>query len=237
MKSFVDSIHAIGMKFMLWYSLPFVGSESAAYKQFAGKFINDDKNQGRAILDPRYPEVRRYLIDTYVSAMNEWGLDGFKLDFVDNFKNYNNTPEYNKEMDYWNVFEASDRLMSDISKALTSENSEVLIEFRQQYIGPLMRKYGNMFRASDCPYSINENRMHIADIRLLAGTTATHADMLMWHPEEDVEVAALQLLNVMFSVPQISIRMSNYPPSHNAMLKFWLAFWNLHKYISYKIIH
>ena len=36
-------------------------------------------------LDPRYPEVRQYLIDTYVKALRDWELDGFKLDFIDRF--------------------------------------------------------------------------------------------------------------------------------------------------------
>ena len=36
---------------------------------------------------------------------------------------------------------------------LTKIKTDVLIEFRQSYIGPLMRKYGNLFRAGDCPGS------------------------------------------------------------------------------------
>ena len=36
------------------------------------------------------------------------------------------------------------------------------------------------------------------------------------------EVAARQLLNVIFSVPQISIRFAELPPEHRKMLSFWL---------------
>ena len=35
----------------------------------------------------------------------------------------------------------------------------------------------------------------------------------------------MQLLHVLFSVPQISVLLDKIPPSHTAMLKFWLSFW------------
>ncbi len=37
------------------------------------------------MLDPRYPEVREFLIGIYEKALLDWDLDGFKLDFVDEF--------------------------------------------------------------------------------------------------------------------------------------------------------
>ena len=102
---------------------------------------------------------------------------------------------------------------------------EIMIEFRQRYTGPAMRKYGNMFRAADCPYDAVSNRIRTIDVRLLAGNTAVHADMLMWHRDESVEVAALQFLNILFAVPQISVRLEVVPESHRAMLRFYLGFW------------
>jgi alpha-galactosidase len=104
-----------------------------------------------------------------------------------------------------------------------------MVEFRQSYVGPLMRKYGNMFRAMDCPNDAVENRMHTLDIRLLGGDTATHSDMLMWHTEDPVHSAALQLVNVLFSVPQISVLLDRIPPEHVEMLRLWLGFWREHR--------
>jgi len=60
---------------------------------------------------------------------------------------------------------------------------------------------------------------------MLAGDTAVHGDMLMWHPEEPVESAALQLLAVLFAVPQISVRLDRLPAPHLAMLRHWLSVW------------
>ncbi len=60
---------------------------------------------------------------------------------------------------------------------------------------------------------------------VLRGGTAAHADMLMWHGEEGAETATLQIINVLFAVPQISVRLDELSPDHAAMLKFWLRFW------------
>ena len=102
---------------------------------------------------------------------------------------------------------------------------DIMIEFRQPYIGPLMRKYGNMFRAGDSPNAAVENRVRIVDLRLLSGDTAVHSDMFMWHYDEPVEAAALQILNILFSVPQLSVRLEDIPPDHREMVTFYLDYW------------
>jgi alpha-galactosidase len=100
-----------------------------------------------------------------------------------------------------------------------------MIEFRQPYIGPLIRKYGNMLRASDCPNSYLANRVKTTDVRMLSGDTAVHADMVMWHYSEPVETAAFQLLSVLFAVPQVSVRLGEIPKDHFAMVRFYTAYW------------
>ncbi len=229
MRGFVRRIHELGMKFILWYSVPFVGRHSEAKKRFEGKFLDNTPDLDAYTLDPRYPEVRAYLIDIYSHALNEWDLDGFKLDFVDQFKDRRGMPPANERMDYPGVNRATDRLLTDIMKALKAIKPDILIEFRQRYIGPLMRKYGNMFRASDCPLGLHDNRIRICNVRLVSGSTAVHSDMLMWHRSESTETAALQLLNVMFSVPQLSIRLEDFPREHREMLAFWMKFRNAHQ--------
>jgi alpha-galactosidase len=119
--------------------------------------------------------------------------------------------------------------MTDVMAELRKLRPDVMIEFRQPYIGPLIRKYGNMFRASDCPNSYLLNRVRTLDLRLLSGATAVHADMIMWHPGEPVETAALQLLHILFSVPQVSVRLRDIPKDHLEMVKFYLQYWNANR--------
>ena len=226
MRAHVDRIHALGMKFLLWYSVPFVGVHSRAWERFRGMLLEEIERLGAGVLDPRFPEVREFLIGTYETALREWDLDGFKLDFVDSF---GASQETGGGRDYDGVPEAVDRLLEDTMRRLRRIKPDVMVEFRQSYVGPLMRKYGNMFRAMDCPNDAVENRMHTLDVRLLAGDTATHSDMLMWHPEDPVESAALQLVNVLFSVPQISVLLDRISPEYLEMLRFWLGFWREHR--------
>ena len=44
MKAFVDSVHNLGMKFMLWYAVPFVGIYSKQFKRFEGKYLSYNDN-------------------------------------------------------------------------------------------------------------------------------------------------------------------------------------------------
>ncbi|MEC0267896.1 glycoside hydrolase family 36 protein [Paenibacillus anseongense] len=226
MKRHVDVVHRLGMKFILWYSVPFIGKYSRVWDQFKDKILRFNENHGAAVLDPRCPDVREYIIHKYEEAVKEWDLDGFKLDFIDTFYSPElQLPSTVEGKDYESIPAAVDRLLTDSIGRLRELKPDIMIEFRQMYIGPAMRKYGNMFRASDCPNDSIQNRVRTIDIRLICGNTAAHADMIMWHPEEPVESAALQLINCLFSVPQVSVLLDKLPSDHLAMLGYWLAFW------------
>ena len=124
-------------------------------------------------------------------------------------------------MDYHSINDAVDRLLKDVITTLKAIKPDVFIEFRQKYTGPAMRKYGNMFRAFDCPGDATMNRIRIADIKMLAGNTAVHSDMITWHKDDTVEVAALQMINTLFGVPQISVLLKEAAKDHLNMIKFY----------------
>lgn len=226
MHGFCEAVHALGMKVMLWYSVPYIGIKSQKYNIFKDKviaFITDEW----AVLDTRYPDVREFLISTYEAALKEWDIDGFKLDFVDDFVVI--PPEQigvKEGMDYADMLHATDALFSECQQRLNGIKQDVLIEFRQTFNGPVIRHYGNMLRSVDSPIDSDENRVRIANLRLLAGDTAVHSDMLMWHYNDTVQSAAMQLANVFFSVPRISMRLSELRNDHKQMLGFYMSLWN-----------
>ena len=237
MKAHVKKIHDFGMKYLLWYSVPFMGYKSENYQRFKGKYLFDFDRMQASVLDPRFPEVREYLVNIYETAIREWDLDGFKLDFIDSFRFDGIDPAIAEDYagrDIKSLPLAVNRLLSDVMERLKMIKPEILIEFRQSYIGPAIRKYGNIFRAADCPADILANRVRIIDLRLFSGNTAVHSDMLEWNMEETAETAALQILNVIFSVPQISIRFGELPENHRKMLGFWLDFTQQHKEVLLK---
>jgi len=228
MKEFVESAQKLGIKVVLWYAVPFVGKSSSMAAKFKDKSLRfSETGLAAYTLDPRYPEVRQYLVDIYTTALRAWNLDGFKLDFIDRFVADDQTVlDAGSGRDYASVNEAADRLMTDVIGELRKIKPDVMLEFRQPYIGPLIRKYGNMFRASDSPNAYLTNRVKSVDLRLLGGGTAVHGDMIMWHVQEPVEKAALQLLNILFTVPQVSVMLRDIPKDHLEMTRFYIDYWN-----------
>ncbi|MBR6790109.1 MAG: alpha-galactosidase [Oscillospiraceae bacterium] len=229
MAAHVKAVHDIGMKYVIWYSVPFVGYNSRHYKDFEGKYLYKEDRHGCAVLDPRYKEVREYLTGIYLKALRDWDLDGFKLDFIDQWHFSPNCAPYNEGMDIPDLFDAVDRFMTDTITALKAVKPDILLEFRQGYVGPNMRKYGNMFRVGDCPNDYISNRVGIFDLRMLMGDSAVHSDMLMWHPNEKPETAALQIISILFGVLQYSAKLDNMAPRTYEMSSFWLDFVKDHR--------
>tara|TARA_R100000027_G_scaffold63939_1_gene57034 strand:- start:2097 stop:3779 length:1683 start_codon:yes stop_codon:yes gene_type:complete len=224
----VKRVQEMNMRYLLWFSVPYAGRESEAWKTFRDRVL-PKAHANADCLDPRFPKVRQYLIDLYRKAVEDWGLDGLKLDFVDQFTAEALSSSEEETHDMVSVPCAADRLLSDMSETLQKVRPDVLIEFRQRYIGPAMRKYGNILRAQDCPNDALSNRVRTIDVRLLAGNTAVHSDMIMWHREETVERVSQQLWASLFAVPQISVRGNAIPPEHEKALQFFLRFWKNHR--------
>ncbi|MGC6479205.1 MAG: glycoside hydrolase family 36 protein [Flavobacteriaceae bacterium] len=222
--SLVDKIHDIEMKVGLWFSVPFCGKKSKAYRRFKGKFLTEN-HRWAPVFDPRYPEVRDYLVETFTNAVKQWDLDGLKLDFIDDFKAYPDTCFDTDGKDTLSINTAVDKLLNAIVCKLKTIKSDIFIEFRQKYTGPSMRKYGNMLRAFDCPGDYTMNKVRITDIKLLSGNTAVHSDMVTWHEEEKLEVAALHYINTLFGVPQISIFLNQANDDHLKMIKHYNDYW------------
>lgn len=230
MAGHVAKFHAKNILYTVWIALPFIGAgETELYRKFQDKFLYG-KDVGT--LDPRYPEVREYLIADLERVVRTWNLDGLKLDFIDSFQIQGTDPAAARSYagcDIPCLPEAVDRLLTDIQQRLSALKPGLMIEFRQHYTGPAMLKYGNMFRAADCAFDTLQNRVRTVDLRLTAGASAVHSDMIIWGPQEAPEVAVLQLLSVLFSVPQVSVMLSDLSPECWRMLKFWIGFWKQHK--------
>lgn len=195
----------------VWYQNDRVPDSTEA----RGKLISDDIQMQM--------DVREYLIGIYECAVREYDLDGLKLDFIDQFEDRNHLPLH-PDMDFACVQEATERLMTDVMENVRAIKPDIMIEFRQRYIGPAMHRFGNMFRVGDCATDIVMNRVCLTGLRLLGGGTASHSDMLTWNHDESAEDAALQILNSIFGVVQFSQIIADMPEAHLRMTKFWLDF-------------
>ena len=232
MRAHVAKVHALGMKYMVWFSMPSIGVKSANYRRFKGKYLRVEPGR-EATLDPRFPEVRDFLADVYERALREWDIDGFKLDFVNSFCLLGEADPAVAEnyagRDIRSVHEAIDRLVSDVTRRLKAIKPDLLVEFRQTYMGPALRKYGNMFRVADCCGVFAANRAGIAALRLTSGDNAVHSDMIAWHPSETPEQASRQILNSIFGTIQYSMMLRTMPEDHKRMVQHWIRFSSDHE--------
>lgn len=229
MAGHVQRVHDIGMKYVLWYSVPFVGHFSVHYEHFKDMILRDEAELYASVLDPRYKEVREFLVNTYKKALLEWKLDGFKLDFIDCWSDAPDNAPYHEKMDIPALQDAVDVCMSEIVETLQAIKPDILLEFRQEYIGPHMKRFGNMFRVGDCAGNYLKNRASILDLRMLMGNQAVHSDMLMMAPGEKPETNAVQIISCMFGVLQYSGRMEIMTPEMTEMSVFWLNFLKEHR--------
>ncbi|MFD5463723.1 glycoside hydrolase family 36 protein [Kitasatospora sp. NPDC127059] len=218
----VRRVHDLGVRYLLWYALPFIGKDSAAHRTIGRHALADVAHLGAVVADPRHPEVRAFLTDRLARAVEEWGMDGLKVDFVDWFARAD-PPPAGPEADCADVDEGVRKLLAAIRARITAADPEAMIEHRQPYVSPGLWPYVTMIRATDCPLSPQENRQRTVDLRLAAGPVPVHSDMLMWHPAELPEQIACHLINVLFSVPQISVDLAAQTAGQRAAIAFWLG--------------
>ncbi|WP_328460162.1 glycoside hydrolase family 36 protein [Streptomyces sp. NBC_00448] len=217
----VEAVHRLGLAYMLWYALPFVGRQSPVWDRFQPYVLDRLDHLDAIVVDPRYPDVRAYLTGRVACAVEEWGMDGLKLDFVDRF-HVPDAPAPGPQADCATVDEGVSALLAEIRRRITAATPGAMIETRQPYVSPGLWPYTTMIRAVDCPLSPGENRQHTIDTRLVSGPLAVHSDMLMWHPAEPPEQVACHLINVLFAVPQISVDLRTLTEGQRDALAFWL---------------
>ncbi|MEV1174553.1 glycoside hydrolase family 36 protein [Nonomuraea sp. NPDC049784] len=216
----VAKVRGEGLAYLLWYALPFVGRHTALWDRVQPYTLAYKEHMNAAIVDPRYPYIRDLLAGHLTRAVTEWGMDGIKIDFIDQFA-VEDPPPPGPEADCSTVNEGVRRLLAQLPR-------DCLVELRQPYVSPGLWPFATMVRASDCPLSPAHNRQRTVDLRLIAGPLAVHADMLMWHPDERPSRVATQLINVLFAVPQISVDLTSQTPEQAEVLRFWLGFFREH---------
>ena len=211
-RAHVAKVKAAGLKYMLWFALPYMGWNNEAATRFKGweLFIGRERTP---LFKPYASNQREYLIGVFERALREWDVDGFKIDFIDKWR------EFPKD---------TQTFMDELVRRLKAIKPDILIEFREPYTGPAILRYGNMVRALDCPGDAQANHYRIANLRVATGGTAVHSDMIEWNPRLSAELAAQTVLSVIFSTVQYSVDLTVYPEDHLRMIGHWCGFARRH---------
>lgn len=225
---FVSTVHNLGMKLLVWFPVPFVGFDTQDYQTYKDKILYDSEEFCAGILDVRYKEIRDYIVNNYIDFVKRYNVDGLKLDFIDSFLAPTDNP-YRDGMDKQTVEQGVIALLDQIKQQLTQTKPNFMIEFRQNYIGAKIVSYANMLRVLDCAYDSITNRIGIVDLRLISPYTAVHADMLYWSKNEPIENCAKQLYNILFGVPQISVKLTNNTTEQLKLIKHFVEYYTANK--------
>ncbi|MFD7774524.1 glycoside hydrolase family 36 protein [Streptomyces sp. NPDC059753] len=216
----VGDVQGLGMAYVAWIAPLLLGPDSPEWQRLSPYArIPSPTAPGAHVLDPREPRVRVHVLEVCTRLVADHGLDGLKLDFLDDATVYAQTGG-------GPVGPAMALLLGDLRAALGALCPRgPLVELRQPCLGPGMSAYGNLLRASDCPADATANRIRTIDAALCATGGAVHSDMLMWDPDATAEAAARQIQSVLHAVPQLSCRLHELSPEHREVVAFWLRQW------------
>ena len=222
LRDFVGRAQAQGLEAVLWLAPLLVGEQSEAFARLA-PFASRYSDGLRAwVLDPRHREVREFVVETCARLMRDYGLDGLKIDFLNNASVYAGTPSSG---DIDDVGFAMVELLRGVADAVDVARPGALIEFRQPYVSPTVAAFADVVRADDCPADADRNRRSVVDLRLLAGAQVVHADPIMWAPEMGADAVTRQLLAGFFGVPQVSMPLADLTDEHRRTIAERLAQW------------
>ena len=136
------------------------------------------------------------LLNQVEKLMPVYGIDGLKIDFLDQIYPDQENPRSNNCQDF----------TAEITRRIRQHKPEALIEFRQAYTTPQMLSYGTQFRARDCPFDFLLNFRRIAQIRIALGDgIPVHADPAYWPSTELPVNIARHFIAMMAGVPMLSI--------------------------------
>ncbi|WP_285725630.1 glycoside hydrolase family 36 protein [Psychromicrobium xiongbiense] len=220
---FVDELHDHGMATVCWIGPLLLGRKSSVFmklSRFAPHYI---PVLDAYILDPRYEEVRNFIIESCLKLIEDFHLDGLKIDFLDTAMEYAGTSSAG---DIHDVGEATRLLLSDLIGQLRLRGrDDVMIEFRQPYVSPAMAAYANIVRAGDCAGDAVTNRTSIIDARFTT-PQPVHSDMMMWDHSLDGAAVARHLHSSLFGTPQISVLLQRATEEQLAAVRSWIRLWN-----------
>ncbi len=223
----VAKIQALGLRYVLWVSPFMVGDASEAASWHAHLLTDSDSTRRLRFrnLNPRRSETATVVGDLVERLVGDFGLDGLKIDFIDSIS----LDTADADGDHGTVGAGVYSALGHAADRAVRLRPDVLIEFRNSYSNIASRRYANVYRASDVPLNFAANRWQATTLRLLTPDRAVHLDPALWHPGDTDENVAVHLINVISSVPMVSVELDRYPGSHLDLIRYWIGFYREHR--------
>lgn len=212
-------VQAMGMKYLLWVAPFLIGAKSELYKQLAD-IVKPEYHEGCYTFDSSRKEAAKLLLGKMKHVIQDYGLDGLKVDFLDYI--FPNMEEPRGE--------DTTHFIQELARTIREVKKDALIEFRQAYATPGMLAYGTQFRAGDVPFDFIDNFHRLAQIRISVGDgVPVHADPAYWHPQESPVNISRHMIASLAGVPMLSMDLLAISKMEQRIIRHWLSFYQAHR--------
>ena len=212
-------VQAMGMKYLLWVAPFLIGAKSELYKQLAD-IVKPEYHEGCYTFDSSRKEAAKLLLGKMKHVIQDYGLDGLKVDFLDYI--FPNMEEPRGE--------DTTHFIQELARTIREVKKDALVEFRQAYATPGMLAYGTQFRAGDVPFDFIDNFHRLAQIRISVGDgVPVHADPAYWHPQESPVNISRHMIASLAGVPMLSMDLLAISETEQKIIRHWLGFYQAHR--------
>ena len=211
-------VQGMGMKYLFWVAPFLIGAKSEFSKQYSDS-IKPKYIDGCRVIDSRKPDAMNAQLEKMKHVIRDYGLDGLKVDFLDEIKPDIHAPEGREVM----------KFVRELAKGIREVKQDALIEFRQGYASPGMMAYGTQFRAGDTPFDFIDNFQRLVQIRISMGDgIPVHADPVYWHPQESPMNISRHMIASLGGVPMLSMDLLAISETERKIIRRWLDFYEEH---------
>lgn len=211
-------VQAMGMKYLFWVAPFLIGEKSRFIKEYPDCY-KQKRVSGCYPIDSRKEEAVSAQLEKMKHVIRDYGLDGLKVDFIDEIRPNVEAPEGQSVM----------KFVRSLSKGIRDVKPDALIEFRQSYATPGMAAYGTQFRAGDVPFDFIDNFQRLAQIRISMGDRVpVHADPVYWHPQESPMNISRHMIASLCGVPMLSMDLLDLNETERKIICRWLRFYREH---------
>ena len=213
-----ERVQAMGMKYLLWVAPFLIGEKSGFMKRYPD-CISPRRESGCYPIDSRKSDAMSAQLEKMKHVMRDYGLDGLKVDFLDEILPDTGDPQGRPVM----------KFVRELAREIRAVKPDALIEFRQSYATPGMMAYGTQFRAGDVPFDFIDNFQRLAQIRISMGDRIPiHADPVYWHPQESPMNISRHMIASLGGVPMLSMDLLTLDGTQQKIIRRWLAFYEEH---------
>jgi len=226
MSLFKQKCTEMGLPLYLWYSIPFIGGNPVVLKKFEGKYIRYRAPRQMYVLDPRYSDVRKYLVSTYANFLTTWNFDGYWFDFLKGFYPKEGAIiDQDKGRDFVSIDLAVDTLYSDMKARLNAIKPNFFMGQIFSVVGPNLVSYQNFLTGFVGVENTQVVREKMVNNRLLYGKYTPFMEVVAINQRESVEDIARKLQSVLFGNPYLSFYVTTLPEASKQTIRFWLDYW------------